>query len=75
MIGGMICSDAFLSFSVFYFSMIYESYVGWDKQLCNHNSDDGEIKERSASPSARARHSGSITQLAGRMSDIVLLMW
>lgn len=55
--------------------MIYESYVGWDKQLYNHNSDDGETKERSASPSVWARHSSSITQPAGRMSDIVLLVW
>ncbi len=56
MTGGMICSDAFLSFSVFYFSVFYESYVGWDKQLYNHNNDDGGTEECSAPPSAWAEH-------------------
>lgn len=64
----------FYHFQCFIFPVVYESYVGWDKQLYNHNSDDGETKERSASPSVWARHSSSITQLAGRMSDIVLLV-
>lgn len=45
MTGGMICSDAFLSFLVFYFSVFYKSYVGWDKQLGNHDNDDGGAEE------------------------------
>lgn len=74
MTGGMICSDAFLkkSFSLFYFSVFYESYVGRDKPLYNHNNDDGGAEECSATPSVEP--SRAIRQLAGHMSDIVLLV-
>lgn len=37
-------------------SVIYESYVARDKQLYNHNNDDDEQKECSASLPAGAQH-------------------
>lgn len=64
------------NFHCFYFSVFYESCVGWDKHLYNHNNDNGGTEKLSVPPiSVSWAQSIPIRQLPGHMSDIVLWVW